>query len=46
MDIDSIPLSEMRAQEMLESAKGKALWFGGKTKSLGQTGIRKVQEKW
>lgn len=46
MDIQSIPLSEMRAEEMLESAKGKALWLGGKTKSLGESGIRKVQQKW
>lgn len=39
-------MGDMSPEEILESAKDKAVWLGGKTKELGQKGIRKVQEKW
>lgn len=46
VDKKEMPLTDMKAEEVLETAKEKALWFGGKTKELGQKGIKKVQDKW
>lgn len=40
---EGMPLEDMSPEEMLESAKDKALWLGGKTKELGQKGVKKVQ---
>lgn len=41
-----MPISDMKAEEVFETAKEKALWLGGKTKELGKKGVKKVQEKW
>ena len=46
IDKQTIPLADMNSEEMLETAKEKALWFGNKTKELGQQGVKTVQEKW
>ena len=46
VDKEDIPLSDMSPEEILDSAKEKALWLGGKTKELGTKGVKKVQEKW
>jgi hypothetical protein len=42
---EDIPITDMSAEEILDSAKEKAVWLGSKTKEMGQLGIRKVQEK-
>lgn len=36
----------MLPEELLDSAKEKAFWVGGKTKEIGSKGLKKVQEKW
>ena len=36
----------MSPQELVSSAKEKAVWLGGRTKELGSRGIRKIQEKY
>ena len=43
---EDMPISDMKAEEVLETAKEKALWLGGKTKELGKKGVKKVQDKW
>ena len=42
---EEIPLVDMSPQEMLESAKDKAVWLGSKTKELGQKGYVTIKEK-
>ena len=46
VDKKEMPLTDMKADEVFQSAKEKAFWLGGKTKQLGQKGIKKVQDKW
>lgn len=36
----------MSPEELFESAKEKALYLGSKTKSLGEKGLKKIQEKY
>lgn len=36
----------MSPEELFETAKEKAFYLGGKTKSLGEKGIKKLQEKY
>lgn len=43
---EEIPLAEMSPEELFESAKEKALYLGSKTKSLGEKGLKKIQEKY
>ena len=43
---DDIPLGEMSPEELIYSAREKAVWLGGKSKELGSRGIRKLQEKY
>jgi hypothetical protein len=45
-DKENIPLADMNPDEMLETAKEKAVWLGGKTKELGQKGMTTVMQKW
>ena len=40
---DDIPIGDMSPEELMSSAKEKAVWLGGKTKELGSRGIRKIQ---
>jgi hypothetical protein len=36
----------MSPEELFESAKEKAFYLGSKTKSLGEKGLKKIQEKY
>ena len=43
---EDIPLVDMSAEEIFETAKEKAFYLGSKTKSIGEKGMKKLQEKY